>query len=221
MPEDQPLSKWFQGKKHTENSKSPPVEANGESQNLIFEKRSSLWSTIESMEAFRLIPQTPHFHPLNTLKETARERQAISLMVNFSGLFEDTSRLRINNPRTEIQDQFEKLSEFESHGFNVNQIKNRLVELLSAKDEHEKLHTQSNEARGKIEKDNVEGKGIDNELELIDKQVSELLIKRDLVLKKKEQNDLELVALEAELDRIEEAKSKVRKEFDALAAALL
>ncbi|XP_076901940.1 DUF724 domain-containing protein 7-like [Bidens hawaiensis] len=117
MSDDQPLSRWFAGKqalatlestgkKPTENSKSLSIVSNGDgqSQALTFEKRSALWGTMESMEAFRLFPQKPHFRPLDNLKESARERNAINKMVDFSSVYEDVRRLRIDHPRASIED---------------------------------------------------------------------------------------------------------------------
>nr|XP_043635456.1 DUF724 domain-containing protein 6-like isoform X2 [Erigeron canadensis] len=230
--DDQPLAKWFvgkhssaapdsTGKKSSESSKDPPAMANGDAPKLTFEKRSQLWGTIEAMEVFHLFPQNPHFRPLDNYKETARERQAINLMVNFSGVFEDMSRLRFDHPRTEIGDHLDTLNELESHGFDVHRIRKRLNELLSLKDEHEKLATNSNEFKGKIETGSVEVKIRDQEIELINTQVKKLKEKRDQITKSMEEKDSELESLKVELEEIKKGMALARCTFEGLAATSL
>lgn len=191
---------------------------NGDGQTLAFEKRSSLWETFKSMEAFRMIPQKPHFHPLNNIKESVRERHAINKMVDFSGVFEETRRLRIDHPRTEIEDQLDTLSDLETHGFDVYFIRNRLMELLSLKDKLEQLGSQSKEVKDNVQNHRVEVQKYDNEIESINKKVSDLLQKRDQVLKEKEKKDSEIVDLETEVDEIEEEMCECSCKFDKLAA---
>ncbi|XP_022010465.1 DUF724 domain-containing protein 6 isoform X3 [Helianthus annuus] len=230
VSDDQPLSKWFHGKqslatlestgkKPLENSKSLPAVTNGDGQTLTFEKRSSLWETIESMEAFRVFPQKPHFRPLDDIKESARERHAINKMVDFSGVFEDTRRLRIDHPRTQIEDLLETLLELETHGFNIDFIRNRLTELISFKDKREGLESQSKEVKVNVDNHRVEVQKLDKELDSIDKQMTDLLETRDRVSKEKEKNDSEIAGLESEIDKIEEGLRECRRKFDELATA--
>ncbi|KAM0053936.1 putative Agenet domain, plant type [Helianthus debilis subsp. tardiflorus] len=230
VSDDQPLSKWFHGKqslatlestgkKPPENSKSLPAVTNGDGQTLTFVKRSSLWETIESMEAFRVFPQKPHFRPLDDIKESARERHAINKMVDFSGVFEDTRRLRIDHPRTQIEDLLETLLELETHGFNIDFIRNRLTELISFKDKREGLESQSKEVKVNVDNHRVEVQKLDKELDSIDKQMTDLLETRDRVSKEKEKNDSEIAGLESEIDKIEEGLRECRRKFDELATA--
>lgn len=231
MPDDQPLSSWFHGKlasaaldstskKSVENSKLPIIAANGDSQKLNFEKRSQLWETLESMDVFRLFPQKPHFEPLNTLKESARERQAIGLMVNFSGVYEDIARLRFDNiSQTEFEDHLETLSELETHGFDVNPIRNRLTRFLSATNKQEKFKTRRKGVEENLEVGRVEKQRFDQDIELIDKEVNTLLERRGQTLKKKEKKEAQMVGWEAELEEIDEGMLDVRREFEELVAA--
>ncbi|KAI7750761.1 hypothetical protein M8C21_013063 [Ambrosia artemisiifolia] len=230
VSDDQPLSRWFPGKqslatpestgkKPPENSNSLPIVTNGDGQALTFVKRSALWETIESMEAFRLFPQKPHFRPLDNIKESARERHAINKMVDFSGVFEDTRRLRIDHSRTEIEDELETLSELETHGFDVDFIRNKLMELISFKEKREGLESRSKEVKVNIDKHHVEVQKLDKEIASIDKQVSELLEKREQVSKEKEKQDSEIVGLEGEIEEIEEGMHECRRKFDELATA--
>ncbi|KAI3819220.1 hypothetical protein L1987_13045 [Smallanthus sonchifolius] len=230
VSDDQPLSRWFlgkqslatlesTGKKPPEISKSLRALTNGDGQTLTFEKRSSLWETIESMEAFRLFPQKPHFRPLDSIKESARERHAINKMVDFSGVFEEMRRLRIGHPRTEIEDQLETLSELETYGFDINFIRNRLMELISLKDKREGLESRSKEVKDILGNHRVELQKIDDEIESIDKQLRDLMEKRDRASKDREKKDSEIIGLQAEIDEIEKGMREFCCKFDELATA--
>ncbi|XP_024982236.1 DUF724 domain-containing protein 7-like isoform X2 [Cynara cardunculus var. scolymus] len=251
MSDDQPLSRWFEGmhsattvdstvaaqqrkveqssdasKKQLENLEICPAVANGEmvaddGGNLSFVKSSPLWETLESMEVFRMIPQNPHFRLLNSLKESAREGQAISQMVNFSKVVENTSQLRFDCPRNTIEECLEVLVELEIHGFDVKLIRDRLTGLLLIKDKQEELEARWKEVGDKIERVNVEGGRDDEEIELLDKKIRELLERRSQILAKKEKMGSEQGGLEVEIDGIKEGLNEIRYKFDGLAAASL
>lgn len=215
-------------KKQSENLEiTPAVAANGDmvvagdGGKLSFVKSSPLWETLESMEVFRMIPQKPHFRPLNSLKESAREGQAISQMVNFSKVVENTSGLRFDSPRNAIEECLEVLVELESHGFDVKLIRDRLTGLLLIKDKQEELEARWKVVREKIEQENVDGRRTDEEIEVLDKKIRELLERRLQVLSKKEKKGLELSGLEAEIDGIKEGLDEIRRKFNGLVAASL
>ncbi|KAI3760020.1 hypothetical protein L1987_50408 [Smallanthus sonchifolius] len=223
VSEDQPLSTWFlatlesAGKKLPESFKS----TNCNDQRPSFEKRSSFWETIESMEAFRVIPQNPHFRPLDDLKESVRERHAIYKMVDFSGVFEKISCLRFDHPRVEIDDQLETLLELETHGFDVGPVRNRLMEMLSFKDKEEGHDTRSKKSKDNIRSQRLKIQERNKAIELIDKQVDELLDKRQRLAKGNEESELKIIVWEEEVDESEEAKRECRRKFDELAMAPL
>ncbi|KVH94531.1 Protein of unknown function DUF724 [Cynara cardunculus var. scolymus] len=213
-------------KKQLENLEICPAVANGEmvaddGGNLSFVKSSPLWETLESMEVFRMIPQNPHFRLLNSLKESAREGQAISQMVNFSKVVENTSQLRFDCPRNTIEECLEVLVELEIHGFDVKLIRDRLTGLLLIKDKQEELEARWKEVGDKIERVNVEGGRDDEEIELLDKKIRELLERRSQILAKKEKMGSEQGGLEVEIDGIKEGLNEIRYKFDGLAAASL
>ncbi|XP_076890201.1 DUF724 domain-containing protein 7-like, partial [Bidens hawaiensis] len=230
VSDNQPLSRWFAekqalatlestGKKPTENSKSLSIVSNGDGQSqvLTFEKRSALWGTMESMEVFRLFPQKPHFRPLDNLTESARERHAINKMVDFSSVYEDMRRLRIDHPRVSIEDHLETLSDLETHGFDVSPLRNRLTELISLKDKREALESRSKKVKDNIESQRVVVQKLDKEIKSIDKRLADLKAKRDRALKEKEKKDSEVADLEAEICEIEDRMRDCLCEFDELA----
>ncbi|KAL9995730.1 hypothetical protein Hdeb2414_s0019g00546591 [Helianthus debilis subsp. tardiflorus] len=208
-----------QGKKPSGNSNIPLSITNGDDQKPSFEKSSSFWETIGSMEAFRLFPQNPHFRPLDTLNESARERRAIYKMVDFLGVFENMCRLRCDHPRTEFQDQLEILLELESHGFDVDSLRIRLMEMLSLKDKQEALETGSKVPKDHLEIECVKVEERKIDIMLIDSQIDELRNKRERLLKENEQSTMNIAAWEKEVAEIEEAKCDYDRKFYELATA--
>ncbi|KAJ0743451.1 hypothetical protein HanPI659440_Chr10g0375941 [Helianthus annuus] len=124
-------------------------------------------------------PQNPHFRPLENLKESARERYAIHKMVDFSGVFEDMCRLRCDHPRTEFQDQLEILLELETHGFDVDSLRIRLMEMLSLKDKWEALETGEKNPEDNLEIERVKVQERNKDIVLTDCQIDELRDRRE------------------------------------------
>ncbi|KAL7583227.1 hypothetical protein Lser_V15G41543 [Lactuca serriola] len=219
ISDDQPLSRWIEGMQQQQQQPSACVRKQIEKPS--FEKRSTLWATLESMELFRMIPQKPHFGPLEKEKECTREGQAISKMVNYLRVVEATSQMKLESPRSAYEDNMEALLELESHGFDVKAVRERLNGLLKIKEKQEGLEQESKKVKEKMEAERVEGVRMDKEIELVDKQVVALLEKRAQVLKKKEKKDAQVVVLEAEVDGIHQGIAQARRNFDDLAAASL
>ncbi|XP_022021715.1 DUF724 domain-containing protein 7 isoform X1 [Helianthus annuus] len=225
VSENQSLSRLFlaslesAGKEPSGNSNIPLSITNGDDQKPSFEKRSSFWETIGSMEAFRLFPQNPHFRPLDTLNESARERHAIYKMVDFSGVFENMCRLRRDHPRTEFQDQLEILLELETHGFDVHSLRSRLMEMLSCKDKREALETGSKDPEDHLEIECVKVQERKIHIMLIDCQINELREKRERLVKENEESTMNIAAWEKEVAEIEEAKCECDRKFYELANA--
>ncbi|MFS7976208.1 putative Agenet-like domain-containing protein [Helianthus anomalus] len=196
----------LQCKEPSGNSNIPLSITNGDDQKPSFEKRSSFWETIGSMEAFRLFPQNPHFRPLDTLNESARERHAIYKMVDFSGVFENMCRLRCDHPRIEFQDQLEILLELETHGFDVHSLRSCLMEMLSCKDKREALEMGSKDPEHHLEIERVKVQERKIDVMLIDSQIAELRNKRERLVKENEESTMNIAAWEKQVAEIEEAK---------------
>ncbi|KAJ0520485.1 hypothetical protein HanIR_Chr10g0459941 [Helianthus annuus] len=171
------------------------------------------------MEVFRLFPQNPHFRPLDTLNESARERHAIYKMVDFSGVFENMCRLRRDHPRTEFQEQLEILLELETHGFDVHSLRSRLMEMLSCKDRREALDTGSKDPEDHLEIECVKVEERKIHIMLIDCQINELREKRERLVKENEESTMNIAAWEKEVAEIEEAKCECDRKFYELATA--
>ncbi|KAJ8573678.1 hypothetical protein K7X08_010189 [Anisodus acutangulus] len=244
--DDQPLAKWFeeiQSPTSVDGSRVSPAHSprkcaetrekqdmpmqtpvNGtaatqtETQSLPFVKNTLLWSTIESMDIFKRIPQKPHFNPLENCKESSREGLAIGYMVTFLSIVERTSRLHYDDPRSTIQEILETLSDLETHGFDVELVRDRLTELLLMKDEQEKLETEVADIDNQIITHNTDKEHIDGEIEEINKQIAELQDKLSLATSRKEVKDRELNGLRSKLKDIQAVTKKAHDEFDSLAS---
>ncbi|PWA84100.1 Agenet-like domain-containing protein [Artemisia annua] len=229
--DDQPLSTWiegvhspvpFNGPVGTSTTRERQLEivACDIDADIPFVKTTPLWHTIESMEAFRKLPQNPHFRPLlKGVKESAREGLAIGTMVTFSTVVDRTYCLRSDDPRSAIEDSLETLVDLESNGFDVEAIRERLTRLLLIKDKQEELEDQSKVFVEKIEEQKIPEKTFDDELDEIHRQIRQLEEKQSKVLLKKENLSLEVGALKASKEAIEQELLEVGAEFDGLAAA--
>ncbi|KAJ0520488.1 putative Agenet-like domain-containing protein [Helianthus annuus] len=225
VSENLPLSKSFPaslesaGKKPSGSVDIPLSITNGNDQRPSFEKRSSIWETSKSMEAFRIFPQNPHFRPLDNLNESARERHAIYKMVDFSSVFENMCHLRRDHPRSEIEDQLQTLLELETHGFDVDSLKNRLMEMLSCKDKREALETGSKDPEDHLDIERVKVQERNKDIVLIDSQINELRDRRERLVKENEESTLSIVAWEKEVEDIEKAKCECDRKFHEIATA--
>ncbi|EPS61482.1 hypothetical protein M569_13315, partial [Genlisea aurea] len=104
-------------------------ESSSESSMIPFVKGSILWSTIESMEIFKRMPQNPHFAPLKHSKEFSREALAIGCMVAFSALVDRIARLKMDDVENTADDISDAISELEAHGFSVGVLRDRMSKL--------------------------------------------------------------------------------------------
>nr|GEX21653.1 agenet-like domain-containing protein [Tanacetum cinerariifolium]GEX88917.1 agenet-like domain-containing protein [Tanacetum cinerariifolium] len=223
--DDQPLSTWIEGVHSPVTLNGPVGTSTSERRleivacdidaNISFVKTSPLWDMIESMEAFQKLPQNPHFRPLlKGVKESAREGFAIGTMVTFSNVVDRTFCLRFDYPRTAIEDSLETLVDLESNGFDVEVIRDRLTHLLLLKDKQEELEDRSKGVAEKIEEQQIREKTVDDELDELNKQIRQLEEKRRKVLLKKEKWALEIGAMKATEEAIEQELLEVAAEFD-------
>ncbi|XP_076905488.1 uncharacterized protein LOC143561241 isoform X2 [Bidens hawaiensis] len=184
--------------------------------NLPFIRSMALWKTLESMEAFRKLPQKPHFRPLlNGVKEGAREGLAIAAMVNFATTVDQACSLKIDDPRSVIEDCLETLVELEDNGFAVEVLRQRLTSFLSIKDKHEKLVEQSKGIAEELEERKIQDKIIEAEIEEMNRQIKESEELKTSALVKKEKIISELGAMEG----IKQVIKEIDAEFDNLTKA--
>ncbi|XP_021812669.1 DUF724 domain-containing protein 7 isoform X4 [Prunus avium] len=244
--DDRPLSMWFGGMQHPaslgEARSSPdgnfrePVEVarreslavdavSGSGQDekggLPFVKSSPVWKAIETLEVFRMIPQTPHFRPLGQCKEEYREGSAIGNMITFSRLVEKISRLQFDEPKDAFNSILESLLDLEKYGFNVTVLRERVNNLLSVKDRQGQFQVESKDAESKIREHSHEKTKLVEEADCIAKKIIELEEKHASVKLEVVAKDLEIARLQKLADAMSETIQSARSDFEKLASAPL
>ncbi|XP_060675520.1 DUF724 domain-containing protein 1-like [Ziziphus jujuba] len=117
---------------------------------LPFVKTFPIWQQFESMEAFRRLPQNPHFQPLMESKEIYREGFAIGNMFAFLSLVQMITKLEIEAPGELFIEATETLVEMERMGFNVEALQGRLNELQLIQVKLRQLENDSKGVKTKI-----------------------------------------------------------------------
>ncbi|KAH7537732.1 hypothetical protein FEM48_Zijuj03G0124100 [Ziziphus jujuba var. spinosa] len=117
---------------------------------LPFVKTFPIWQQFESMEAFRRLPQNPHFQPLMESKEIYREGFAIGNMFAFLSLVQMITKLEIEAPGELFIEATETLVEMERMGFNVEALQGRLNELQLIQVKLRQLEDDSKGVKTKI-----------------------------------------------------------------------
>lgn len=103
------------------------------SSHLPFEKSFPLWSEIEEMPVFKVIPQQPHFNPLQHENCALREGRAFGLMVSFVTIVKKLNTSTIDDSEASFQEMKATLSELEAHGFSVQPLQSFLDKKIVAK----------------------------------------------------------------------------------------
>ncbi|KAF5190428.1 hypothetical protein FRX31_019991 [Thalictrum thalictroides] len=201
----------------TRNAHSSPMQLDDgslllEKESLPFIKSSNLWGTFESLDVFRLVPQCPHFQPLEKENEVLREGTALGKMINFANLMESTCKAHLNEPRRAFENKLKALPDMEEHGFTVRPIQSRLEKMLSMKDSHSQLEDRSKNAKRKLS-------DATHKLDEIDESISQLNMELQELLTKKETRDLEVAKLQKTRDSIKESMQKAKIDFERVIAA--
>lgn len=195
--------------------------AGSELQCLPFIKNTILWSTIESMEVFQKMPQKPHFHPLLECKESSREGSAIGFMVTFSSVVEKVSRLQFDDPKVTMNEILETLVELESHGFDVQLVRDRVTSLISGKEKQEELENEMEQLDSEIGKHELEKSKIDVEIDEINSEIKDLQEKLSRAVSRKENEDQEIASLQSKVKGIKEGIKRIRCDFEGMATTLI
>ncbi|XP_020254958.1 DUF724 domain-containing protein 1-like [Asparagus officinalis] len=206
--------------------KTRPVKPPEERPSLPFEKCSFMWDSIESMEVFSLMPQHPHFRPLEEYQKDFREGMAIGLMVTFSNLVNSIRKLAITDHRDKFNDMLKILENLEAHGFDVRHLQDRLVELLRMKENQERAMNERSNLEVMLVKRKGEKNQFDSELAFIEKAIKELdqslsCLQEEKVhiSEEKRGNDSTLDELEEDLRRVESALRSATHDFEAVLSA--
>ncbi|KAF5194805.1 hypothetical protein FRX31_015608 [Thalictrum thalictroides] len=172
-----------------------------------FIKSSHMWGAFESNQVFKLMPQHPHFWPLEQYNEEFREGKAIGNMFNFVNLVERTLKAKLNEPRSLFVNRLKLLAGLEEHGFAVQPIRIRLEEILKRKTRQCELDDQKRVAEREI----GEGK----------RKLDEINMKLQRLLKDKEMKRSTLAESERKMAGIKELLQGVELDFDKMVASPL
>ncbi|XP_012088732.1 DUF724 domain-containing protein 6 isoform X2 [Jatropha curcas] len=188
-------------------------------QGIPFVKSSSIWKNIESLEVFKFLPQKPHFGPLIDCKVASREGCAIGNMLTFATVVERTSKLKVDDPRDLFDSYIETLTDLEMLGFDVKLVMDRLNRLLAIKDRQEQLQHQSKDVAIQIEECVHEKTKLREDIDKIDKIISELEEQRAMKVSLKVTQESEIIALQVGANGISEDILSAMHEFESLAAS--
>ncbi|KAJ0974353.1 hypothetical protein J5N97_016318 [Dioscorea zingiberensis] len=194
---------------------------------LPFEKNSVMWETVESMEIFRILPQQPHFRPLEQYCEEFREGMAIGLMVTFTNLTTDIGKFHISDSEDVFLSRLKALSPLEANGFNVQPLRSRIEQLLEIKSDQSLYEMKRALLENQILEHSNENACYDAAISELDKNISEveetlarLHKKLATTLKQKETNDSKIVRMQLDLQTTEEAYLLAERDFQAALVAL-
>lgn len=188
-------------------------------QTTPFVKSSPIWKNVESLEAFKRLPQKPHFSPLIDCKEAIREGSAIGHMLTFATLVDKTSKLKVDDPRELFTSYLETLADLEMLGFDVKAVAGRLNKLLWIKDRRDQLQDQSKNVHIQIAECNREKTKLEEDIHAIDKQMRELEEQKAMRTAMKVMKDSAIIALQVNSNAITEDIVHSSQDFHSLAAA--
>ncbi|CAA0824927.1 agenet domain-containing protein [Striga hermonthica] len=208
-------------KEATGNPQDTQIQISTEHQNLPFTKTSLLWKTIWSLNAFCMLPQKPHFQPLESIKESMREGIAIGLMVNFSSAVETTCKLQFDDPKSTMDDILETLAELGSHGFDVEPVRARVVGLLAVKDKEVELMGRAKELDCEISGHQLEKGELEKEIEELNEQARKLQEKLSMLESAKEGKENEIASAGARLREAEQSLENLKLEFEGIASSAM
>ncbi|KAL6842865.1 hypothetical protein ACP4OV_027178 [Aristida adscensionis] len=184
---------------------------------VLFDKKSPLWSLIEAMDVFKKFPQRPHFRPLNDYILPLREGMALGLMVSFLSLVESVRDASIDNSMESLKDNFTTLGHLEDNGFNVQFLRHILLKWVKIKSDYTSHLREKEMLEGQLMALTTSVSQKDALLDEKDKATSELEQKlkqlrgeAQQVAKKKEHEEAELVRLQV---RLQEHVSRERGFF--------
>ncbi|KAK4837140.1 hypothetical protein QYF36_003125 [Acer negundo] len=188
-----------------------------ENQFLRSLESSPILRFVQSLEEFQLMPQKPHFRPLDECEVVYWEGLALKHMMTFVNVVKKTSKLQINASRSIMDSLLKCLPELESHGFNVTNVRRRLLELQTMKESREDLQTELEKVKCEIKMRTHEGTKIKAELIDATKEIRLLEEKKARLASMNEENDSEIAKLKSSDSLLNEHIQNVEHNFASLA----
>ncbi|KAJ6837207.1 DUF724 domain-containing protein 3-like isoform X2 [Iris pallida] len=203
-----------------------PSEPSSDKMEPPFTKKSTLWKQIESDDAFRIMPQQPHFRQLEHNVMELREGMAIGLMVAYADLVSEIRAIGVVNSPKIYEDKLKALDSLESNGFNVQFLRDRLRNLLEMKDKLIESERQRVELEGQLVERVAErgryrilSSALDKVISDWEENLSLLRMKRASIISNMDSNDLEIQNLQRAAQANREAIVSATEQYnDALSA---
>ncbi|CAL9066568.1 uncharacterized protein LOC135605669 [Musa acuminata AAA Group] len=193
---------------------------------MPFSKTSSMWEPIESMEIFQVMPQQPHFHPLEQYSMEFREGMAIGLMISFANLVANIQQIHIDDAQATIEGRLRALSAFEANGFNVHCLRSRLQDLLEMHVNRRQCETRKAALKVKMLEKKDDNERLDSLIAAFDKAILELeqnlasfRDKKDSVIRERSSNDSEISKLQVNILEAEVTYNSAEENFKAILSA--
>ncbi|KAJ3694646.1 hypothetical protein LUZ60_000023 [Juncus effusus] len=103
---------------------------------LPFEWRSPVWNSIDALDIFREIPQSPHFANLQKCcNKEELEGRALGQMVTYSNLAVSIKDLSLDADMEEFNAKLQVLDSLQQDGFETDPLRIRLTAMLELKSE--------------------------------------------------------------------------------------
>ncbi|KAF5193031.1 hypothetical protein FRX31_017381 [Thalictrum thalictroides] len=201
----------------TTNTYSTPVQHDEgplpiDNQILPFVKSSHMWRSVESMAVLQLVPQHPHFRPLEKENEELREGIALGNMLSFANMMEKICKASLDDPRSMFENMLNALSDLEEFGFFVLPMQTLLVKLLKIKDDYNQLKDKSRTAEGKV----IHGR---HQLDVIQEPITQLTNELQVLMKEKELQGFKVARLHMEADVLKRKIQSTRLDFAGVVAS--
>ncbi|KAM0939001.1 putative Agenet-like domain-containing protein [Dioscorea sansibarensis] len=191
-----------------------------------FVRSSPMWQTIESMEIFRLLPQEPHFQPLERHCPEFREGMAVGLMITFANFATSIRSLHITDPLMVLNEKLKALATLEANGFEVQCMRHRIEQLLDIKRKQDQSEIKRTALEGQLfDRRNEKGQlslsimDFDKAIMELEQKIGCFKEKRSSAIVQRELIDSEIAILQRDVEATEEFLASAEHQFDAAVAA--
>ncbi|KAJ0985474.1 hypothetical protein J5N97_003830 [Dioscorea zingiberensis] len=193
---------------------------------VAFNRKSPMWETVKSMEVFSLMPQEPHFQPLEQYCQELREGMAVGLMVTFANFATSIRNLQITDPPTVFDDKLKALASLEAYGFEVQRMRSRIKQLLEIKRNQNQSEIKRTALKGQIlDRKNEKGRlsasivDFDKFIMELEQKIARYQEERASTVTQRKLIDSEIVSLQTDVDAIEEFLVSAEHQFDSALTA--
>ncbi|KAK4839895.1 hypothetical protein QYF36_025795 [Acer negundo] len=123
-----------------------------ENQNLRSLESSPVLKFVQSLKEFQLMPQKPHFRPLDECEVVFREGLALKHIMTFVNVVKETSKLQVNASGSIMDSLLKCLPELESHGFDIKDLIDAIEEIKVLEEKKARLISMNEENDSEIAK---------------------------------------------------------------------